>query len=171
MMVILPLPPTDNNLRLPKRGKGRFAQMYQTSVYTQWKEIAGYIWDEFASFNKLSCPVFAPCLEEQFSFTYKLFKASDRADSQNFEKALRDFLSGRLYTDDRHVVLSLEMPVALDPSDPRIELCLTPTRFIYQRPAKPPKDKSVAAETKPKSTAKKKSSTKTKPKTKTLAKK
>jgi Holliday junction resolvase RusA-like endonuclease len=128
MRIILPLPPTDNNLRLPKVVKRR-AQLCPTKDYLSWKKKALEEWNGYAASMKL--PFYEPSFEQQLCFDYWLFKANNRTDSQNFEKALRDFLTGKLYTDDKHVVLRLKMPVRVDKIRPRVELSLAPKVYLH----------------------------------------
>jgi Holliday junction resolvase RusA-like endonuclease len=94
-----------------------------------WKRKAEDEWEVYA--KSVSLPFFEPTFNTQYCFQYWLFKANNRTDSQNFEKALRDFLTGKLYTDDKHVVIRLKLPVRVDRDRPRIELELTPKIYLH----------------------------------------
>ena len=96
--LILPLPPTDNQLRMPCIRKRR-AILVPTPAYCDWKEKCKDLCQNL--------PYYEPSLESQLLFQYWLYKPNDRSDSQNYEKALRDLLTGKLYKDDKHIILSL----------------------------------------------------------------
>lgn len=153
MILTLPLPPTDNSTRIPiltscapylanVQGKKKMVnvrpQVINSQAYRDWKKEAEKAWQAFLTdLNTTYCQdwqIDNANKYNQYEYSYQLFKADDRKDSQNFEKALRDFLSGRVYTDDRNVKLDLQMPVEIDKLNPRIELNLEPQ--IYSTPKK-----------------------------------
>ncbi len=126
--LILPLPPTDNRRLMPYI-IGRGPRLLPTSEFNAWKVKANMVWQAY----KLQCykdgiqlELVEPSLSMQYIYKYKLFKKDDRTDDQNFEKALKDFLEGRVYKDDRHVRLELVGLVEIDKVNPRIEFDLVP---------------------------------------------
>lgn len=137
--LILPLPPTDNNCRLPRVVKGK-ANMFPSKAYTKWKQLAELEWQVFLSSaiinnrkdNEITpylLPLYKPDIRNQYCFDYRVYKDSDRTDNMNRGKPLQDFFHGKLYHDDRHVKLNLLLPVSIDKTSPRIEICLCPTIY------------------------------------------
>ena len=153
----LPLPPTDNNCRLPRVVKGK-ANMFPSKAYTEWKQLAELEWQVFLSsaiinnrkdirhqLTLVRCrslatqaddeitpyllPLYRPDIRNQYCFDYRVYKDSDRTDNMNRGKPLQDFFHGKLYHDDRHVKLNLLLPVSIDKANPRIEICLCPTIY------------------------------------------
>lgn len=129
MILTLPLPPTDNTLKKPSILRGK-PNLYPTQEYNLWKKQAEKAWLLFVLEVEKTLgqhwQIDVPSKYNQYEYSYRLYKADDRKDSQNFEKALRDFLSGRVYVDDRHVKLDLVMPVEIDKHNPRIEIDFCP---------------------------------------------
>lgn len=114
----LPLPPTDNRCRAPMCRRGQ-ASMYKTPEYREWTSIAAGIWNSYLDalndYTEIPEPLWEPEYHRQMDFTYVLSKNNNRADSQNFEKAIRDFFSTRVYSDDKHVKVDLERPCIVTP--------------------------------------------------------
>ena len=129
--ITLPLPPTDNRLRMPvKRGKN--AQLVKTSEYRQWGQDAAIAWEEWARLNDWRL-LYLPTEEQQLEFKYQLFLPNRRTDIGNYTKAIADFLGGnkteaqRLFSDDHWIVLRLAAPVTLDKANPRVEIDPVPS--------------------------------------------
>lgn len=133
--LVLPLPPTDNELRIPVlvKAKGRrgFApQIIKSPEYRDWEEEAEKVWKEWVKMvlgDGIPVTIDEPSDKIRFEYNYFLYKKSNNADDQNYEKSLRDFLSGKLYTDDRYVKLNLvHSRVEIDKENPRISLDVNP---------------------------------------------
>jgi Holliday junction resolvase RusA-like endonuclease len=130
--IVLPLPPTDNRLRMPVlRGKKAF--IIKTNEYREWGEQAHRHWQNWKRQNPKFKP-YDPKQNEQLQFTYRLFLPSWRTDIFNYNKAIADFLGGgetkRLFTDDHYISLHLLLPVTVDKEHPRVEVCPNPTVFV-----------------------------------------
>lgn len=114
MKLTLPLPPTDNQLRIPVQ-RGRSVQLVKSPAYRAWEHAAGAVWCEYTGFwDDRQCGfMYVPTYEKQLQLKYELHLADKRKDCSNFTKALHDFLKGRLWTDDKWVSLSLITPVVV----------------------------------------------------------
>jgi Holliday junction resolvase RusA-like endonuclease len=134
MIIALPLPPTDNFLRQPviRAGRSRASsalnirssygrqhvEMILTGQYRKWKEKCSRKWDK----SYMHIPMLYPTYENQISIKYKIIMDSKRKDISNFEKAIKDFLSKRLYPDDKWVKMDLILPVTVDKDKAGIEI-------------------------------------------------
>jgi len=124
----LPLPPTDNQLRIPVRGR-----LIKSSEYRVWEAIAQNEWRKFERFTNY-VPL-EPSYNQQMKFIMVLHLATQRRDISNFTKALKDFLTGRLYKSDKWVIMEPELPVNVTPGiDEVVEIHTTPV--IYTVPKK-----------------------------------
>jgi len=114
MILTLPLPPTDNQLRIPVR-RGRSGQLIKSQIYRAWEHKAQIAWRQHCEWRNF-CGIgfiYAPTYEKQLQFKYELHLSDKRKDCSNFTKALQDFLKGKLWTDDKWVSLSLITPVVV----------------------------------------------------------
>lgn len=123
--LVLPLPPTDNRLRMPVK-RGRIVQLIKTNEYRDWGEQAHRHWQNWLSQHPRFTP-YSPTKTEQLEFEYQLFLPNWRCDIFNFNKAIADFLGGnkeqpRLFADDHFIALRLLLPVEVDAKYPRLEL-------------------------------------------------
>jgi len=124
-MLILPLPPTDNRLRMPARGR-----LVKTPEYRQWVKDADVEWKLWRRSHPRFTP-YRPCKSKQMEFQFYLHLPSWRTDLGNYTKALADFLGGnknekRLFTDDHYISMRLILPVETDKDNPRVEVCPFP---------------------------------------------
>lgn len=127
--IVLPLPPTDNRLRMPV-ARGRKVSLIKTPEYRAWSESAAIDWEIWQRDNPGFQP-FTPDKNRQHEFTYQLFLKDWRTDIFNYNKAIADFLGGnketaRLFTDDHYVALRLILPVKVDKGNPRVEISPIP---------------------------------------------
>lgn len=106
MILTLTLPPTDNQLRGVMNGT-----MLKTRQYREWENTAAM---EFLQYKQLT-KVYNPTYEKQMRFKMKLNLSNKRRDISNFTKAIKDFLTSRLWIDDKWVDLDIQMPVIVDP--------------------------------------------------------
>lgn len=113
MRIVLPLPPTDNRRLGVFRGK-----LLSTKEYRQWTQKANIVWNGRYKVKKMDEPAF----EKQVAYKYWLYLPNKRTDIGNYTKATKDFLKGRLYTDDKWVDMHLQLPVEIDKQNPRIEI-------------------------------------------------
>lgn len=114
MNLILPLPPTDNNLRSIATYL-RPVQLVKTSVYRSWEKKAT---EAFLSWQKDGGDTFLdPSYQNQIKIPYSLILSNKRSDISNYEKALKDFLSKKIYKDDKWIKLDLNMPVIVNKSE------------------------------------------------------
>ena len=115
MIITLPLPPTDNRRLIFARYQGR---MVSSTEYRRWFENCEIKWIvEYRDLKPLK-----PSFENQITIPYKLYQKDKRSDIQNYEKSLKDFLSKRLYSDDKYIKLDLILPVTIDKANPRVEI-------------------------------------------------
>ncbi len=124
MILKVPLPPTDNNLRIPIIANGR-PKIISSTEYVKWKVKVDKIWLRFVydlKVNGKRWKLDNPTYEEQLTYKYKLYVDNKCKDIQNFEKALKDFMSKRVYKDDKWVKIDLQLPVEVDPNNPRVEI-------------------------------------------------
>jgi len=126
--IILPIPPTDNSLRIPARGR-----LVKSKVYREWNENAEIYWLQWIRSHPDFVP-YAPTKQRQMEFQYCLYLPSWRSDINNYVKALNDFLGGnkttpRLFEDDHFVSLRLILPVEVDRENPRVEICPYPDNY------------------------------------------
>lgn len=115
-LIVLPLPPTDNRLRTI--GWGTY-KLVKSPEYRRWEEKCAHIWNDKYNFVSF---ITTPSYDNQIKICYRVFLDNKRKDIGNFEKALKDFLSKRLYPDDKWVVMDLLLPVTMDKENPRIEI-------------------------------------------------
>lgn len=118
MRIILPLPPTDNRLRVSARYSGR---LVNTSQYRSWLSKSEELW--FWKYSHCITPLQAD-FAHQVKIPYQLFLKDKRSDISNYEKATKDFLTKRLYDDDKWVSLDLQLPVEIDKLNPRLEIII-----------------------------------------------
>ena len=127
MILTLPLPPTDNNLRVPTARGGK-AGMVKSKVYRDLEQQADIAWTNHGLYNKIM--IFwqpdKPTFEAQHVYQIKIFMASKRTDISNFTKALKDWCKGNVYTEDKWVDFHIQMPVQIDKDNPRVEIFLEP---------------------------------------------
>ncbi len=125
--LILPLPPTDNRLRIPARNR-----LIKSPEYREWGEQAHRHWLNWQRQNPNFKP-YNPSKKEQMEFEYQVFLPNWKSDIFNYNKAIADFLGGnkdtpRLFLDDHYVSLSLVLPVTVDAKHPRVEI--NPVPFV-----------------------------------------
>jgi hypothetical protein len=136
--LILPLPPTDNNCRIPIINRGK-PELIKSKEYRDWGQKAELAWLQYIKQLQADGFVFdlnnldEPSDKIRCEYNYYLFKKSNNADDQTYEKATKDFLSGKLYTDDRYVKLNLvHSQVEVDKNNPRIEIDIKPKLHYKQ---------------------------------------
>lgn len=100
-LIRLPIPPTDNQLRIPVRGR-----LIKSAEYRAWEELATYTIG-----SGLPKEMYHPTYERQMRFNIALCLADKRRDISNFTKACKDYLTGRLWDSDKWVDLHIELPV------------------------------------------------------------
>lgn len=118
--LVLPLPPTDNRLRMPVKFKGH-VRLILTPEYRDWKKELELIWLQWAEENRDFKP-YKVSANFFLCFGYKIFLGSWAKDAQNHEKAMRDGLEGMLYTNDRYVYIQAVGKPEIDKLNPRIVL-------------------------------------------------
>lgn len=123
--ITLPIPPTDNRLKMPII-RDRKPLLIKTSEYRDWDKKAQVHWRKWQRENAAFQP-YEPTQGNQLEFAYSLFLPSWRTDIFNYNKAIADFLGGnktnaRLFTDDHYISLRLLLPVKVDKLNPRIEI-------------------------------------------------
>jgi len=114
-LLILPLPPSNNQLRIPTN-RGGFVSLIKSQECRDWEEICGVKWLEYSRANRGFWSKDTPTKTLQFKYNMEIFLKDYRKDISNFEKAILDFLKGKLFTDDHFVKLNLKMPVLADPN-------------------------------------------------------
>ena len=118
--VVLPLPPTDNRLRMPVRfGKG--SRLVLTKDYRAWKEDLEITWLQWAGENRRFRP-HKGSSKKFLLFQYQIFLPSWQSDAQNYEKALRDGLEGYLFENDRYVYIQAVAAPVIDKYNARVVL-------------------------------------------------
>ncbi len=127
MILTLPLPPTDNNLRIPTARGGK-AGMVKSKVYRYWENQCHCEWFKFQEklLDNQKWQLDVPTFERQHVYQIKIFMASKRTDISNFTKALKDWCKGNVYTEDKWVDFHIQMPVQIDKDNPRVEIFLEP---------------------------------------------
>lgn len=151
--LILPLPPTDNNLRIPILKKctayySKQLKMYvnfrpeiiKSEDYRNWEKLAEKAWSDWINQLKRDGYIIdeeqldKPTDKIRHEYNYFLFKKSNNADDATYHKALADFLTGRLYKDDRFVKLNLvHSQVQVDKDNPRIEIDVMPIHHFKKQ--------------------------------------
>ena len=89
--------------------------MFEPAEYTNWKAICEVKWLQYSRANRGFWSKDTPTKTLQFQYNMEIFLKDYRKDISNFEKAILDFLKGKLFTDDHFVKLNLKMPVLADP--------------------------------------------------------
>lgn len=118
--LVLPLPPTDNYLRMPVVFRGR-ASLILTKEYRAWKKQLEVLWLQWTRANS-DFQLYKVSADFFLKFEYQIFLASWTKDAQNHEKALRDGLEGLLFVNDRYVYIQAQGRPEIDKKDPRIVL-------------------------------------------------
>ena len=119
MTITLPLPPSKNNLRYSNHTK--------TAQYRKFESQSDMIWirDGFNSHSLLN-----PTYDNQMLFDIRIYLKDLRSDPENYFEALRDWLKGKLYSDDKWVFFQIvNLPLEVDKHNPRIEINLSPRIF------------------------------------------
>ena len=130
--ITLPLPPTDNSLKIPvirhKRGGKSHPYLVSTSAYKNYKKAFKVDWEIWHRQNP-DFKLYEPNKDCFLAFTFTVYMKTWQTDAQNYCKALRDVLSGNLYKDDRYtyVLPTLNCPPQIDKNNPRIILDPNPT--------------------------------------------
>jgi Holliday junction resolvase RusA-like endonuclease len=112
MFLIIPLPPTDNQLRIPSRGR-----LVKSKAYRDWETCADIYFNKFKKELKLNnkyIKLDEPSYEAQYRYKIKLNLSDKRKDISNFSKALKDWLKGKIYIEDKWVDLEIQLPVIVD---------------------------------------------------------
>ena len=125
-ILTLPIPPSNNQLRIPIN-RGNHPELIKSQSYRDWETLAHY---KFVSFrNKFGVVIDTASYNLQYQYKVRIFVKDKRKDISNFDKAILDFMKGRVFTDDKWVSLSIQMPVLVDSKNPRVEIDLNPEIF------------------------------------------
>jgi protein involved in sex pheromone biosynthesis len=85
--------------------------MVSSPKYRKWMVEAGTKISAWCLANDWK--ILEPSYEEQYEFDVEIFQKEKLADFTNYVKAIKDVLSGGIYTDDRWVGMHIQMPVQL----------------------------------------------------------
>lgn len=115
--LILPLPPTDNRIHITtKTGRKIKSEAYrQWCTYVELSELR-----QFKIKNKFK--ILEPSYENQLEIKAKIYLKDKRSDMTNYIKALKDVMTDIIYTDDKWVVINIQLPALIDKDKPRVEL-------------------------------------------------
>ena len=115
LKIVLPLPPTDNRRLI---WSPRMKRFISSKEYRNWVKRCDLIFSSKYKILEMDDPTYG----FQIQYVYKIFLPDKRTDIGNYSKAIKDFLKGRLYTDDHWVDLALDLPVQIDKENPRVEI-------------------------------------------------
>ena len=124
MKLILPLPPSKNEIKACVRGR-----LIHTSKYRYYKKyVAGILVEQLINECKLTGaryimgrPLYTLSYENQLIMKIIVYLADKRRDAHNILEPLLDCLTGYVYNDDKYCVPQIQL-CRIDAQSPRVEI-------------------------------------------------